>query len=146
MLTAAAPMTAYTPSSDRTPFSAFTLADGRRAGFSWDAKPRCIHGHRIPDDEAPITEGIITCRHRGGRREPECGVRIYLVLLTFGGSAAVQGTGERAYLVVEVTRSLVLQMKQRPMLTLERLSVLACVLPGVDVDLTAGAPGTHPED
>lgn len=127
-------------SPPRAPFTAFVLYDGRRAGFCWDEKPRCVHGHRIDADEAPMTEGITRCKHRTGRDAPPCGVRVYLSRIRFS-------TGEWAYFVVEITRSYLLRMKseRRPMLALERLSILACVLPGVEIDLAAGSPGLTAE-
>jgi hypothetical protein len=41
-------------------------------------------------------------------------------------------------MVVEVTDDHVRRMREHPMIFLERMSLLACVLPGVDLDL-AGA-------
>lgn len=128
----------YEP-SHQVAFSAFRLADGRRAGFCWDEKPRCVNGHRIDEHDAPVTEGITRCMHREQRGGPPCGLRLYLCRLPFA-------TGERAYLVVEITRSLILAMKGRPLLELERLSILRCVLPGVEIDLAAGAPGLTSEE
>lgn len=122
----------------RPGFAAFTLGDGRRAGFCWDEKPRCVLGHRLDENDGPVTEGITRCLHRETRGGPPCGLRLYLCRLSFA-------TGERAYLVVEISRSLILEMKRRPLLELERLSVLRCVLPGVEIDLAAGAPGLTQE-
>ena len=47
----------------------------------------------------------------------------------------MRGTGERWWLAVEVTDAHVRAMRERPMIFLERMSLLACVLPGVDLDL-----------
>lgn len=139
MTAAAAASSPYGPPAPRPAFAAFVLGDGRRAGFCWDAKPRCVLGHRIDEDDAPLTEGITRCLYRAHRGAAPCGVRLYL------GRVAL-ATGEHAFLVVEVTRSLVRELRARPMLELERLSILRCVLPGVEIDLGAGTPGLTPDE
>lgn len=125
-------------------FTAFVLRDGRRAGLCWDEKPRCVHGHRLktrdPQQLRDVRlDALLTCIHRGDRNAAPCDTRQYVALNTFGGSANVKGTGERFWLVVEVTDEHVRHMRAQPMIFLERMSLLSCVLPGVDMDL-AGAP------
>jgi hypothetical protein len=119
------------------PFSGFVLSDGRRGGICWDEKPRCIHDHLlVPKQKEPIlTEAITTCVHRPTRDSAPCGVRLYAALLSFGGSAAVRGKGERAWIIVEITPDHVERMRREPMIFLERMVILGVALPGVEIDL-----------
>lgn len=116
-------------------FSGFVLADGRRGGVCWDEKPRCIHPHRLRTREPVLTEAITTCQHRKDRGAEPCGAQLYVALLTFGGSAAVRGAGERAWLVVEITSDHVQRMRREPMIFLERMAILGVALPGVEIDI-----------
>jgi len=124
-------------------FSGFTLADGRRGGVCWDQKPRCPAvsagtgsrpATRSSCATSPPTPWSLACTRTGATR-PSAGSDSTVSLNTFGGSAAVRGTGERWWLAVEVTDAHVRAMRERPMIFLERMSLLACVLPGVDLDL-----------
>lgn len=129
------------------PFSGFVLNDGRRGGICWDEKPRCVTGHRLVPKrqrDLPITEGIVTCIHRESREAQPCDVQQWAQLLTAGGSARVQGSGERAWLVVEITREHIDRMRREPMIFLERMVVLGVALPGVDLDVL-GAVSETPE-
>lgn len=117
--------------------SGFTLPDGRRGGLCADAKPRCVGGHRLHLMDPVIGETVGTCTHRASRSDPICGARVYVAQLTVGGSAAVRGSGERVWLVVEVTRDQVEAMKRRPMLMLERMVLLGAALAGVEGDVLA---------
>jgi hypothetical protein len=117
----------------------FQLADGRRGGFCWDEKPFCVNllGHRphhlLTRDQVVLSDTIASCHHRPARGEAHCGVRLYIVQMTFGGSARVQGSGERGWLCVEITREHIERMKRQPMLILERLHLVGVALPGVDL-------------
>lgn len=123
--------------------SGFALPDGRLGGLCSDGKPRCVRGHRLHLGDAIIGETIGTCIHRASRAAPICGAHVYVAQLTVGGSAAVRGTGERVWLVVEVTRDQVEAMKRRPMLMLERMVLLGTALAGVEGDvLTLAAEKT----
>jgi hypothetical protein len=89
-------------------FTGFVLRDGRRGGFCWEEKPRCVNAfagepHRLATKRPVITDTIAHCEHRPALGQGECGARLYVALLSFGGSAKVQGRGERVWLVVEVT-------------------------------------------
>lgn len=121
-------------------FTAFVVRDGRRAGFCWDEKPRCIHGHRLktkdPQQLRDVRhDTVVTCTHRESRDAEPCNTRQYVALATFGGSATMKGSGERFWFVVEVTDEHVKRMREQPMIFLERMSLLDCVLPGVARDL-----------
>ena len=102
---------------------------------AWVAKPRCIGGHHLktrdPQQLRNVTyDALVTCVHQERREAPACGTRQYVSLNTFGGSAAVRGTGERWWLVVEVTDTHVRATRERPMIFLGRMTLLACVPPG----------------
>lgn len=140
-----------TPSTSRPQqprFSGFVLSDGRRGGICWDEKPRCVNPdpkpHRPRLREPVITEGIGTCHHRADRGAPECGTRLYIAQLTFGGSAVVRGAGERAWLVVEITDDHIRRMKSEPMIFLERMVILGVALPGVELDILPGIQELEP--
>jgi hypothetical protein len=90
---------------------------------STDEKPLCPYGHQLPTAHRPSYDGTITCRHR----EPEgseCGTLCWVALLTFGGSAAVRGTGERVWIVVHVSPADVRHFTRTPMLFIEKLAYL----------------------
>lgn len=110
------------------------LPDGRRGGLCWDEKPRCPFDHRLMTKAPILDDGIVTCTHRH-YPAPECGAKLYVACFTFGGSAAVRGSGERAWLVVEVTREHIERMIREPMIFLERAIVLGLTVPGVEVDV-----------
>lgn len=124
-------------------FSGFVLSDGRRGGICWDEKPRCVGAHRLRTREPVLTEAITTCQHRDGRGLEPCGLQLYVAQMTFGGSAEIRGAGERAWLVVEITREHVERMKREPMIFLERMIILGVALPGVDLDILGGAQETQ---
>ena len=143
----------YRPPLSR--FTGFVLRDGRRAGFCWDEKPRCVHGHRLkvkdPQQLRNLRlDGLFTCTHRGESAAAPCNTRQYVALSTFGGSAAVRGQGERFWINVEVTDEHVRHMRARPMIFLETMALLDCVLPGVEHDLVGAgdddATGIKPSD
>jgi hypothetical protein len=124
-------------SARRPSFTGFVLSDGRRGGMCWDEKPRCVEPHRLitKQREPILTEAITTCQYRAHTESTPCGVRLYVAQLTFGGSAAVRGTGERAWLVVELTPEHVERMRREPMIFLERMVILGVALPGVEIDV-----------
>lgn len=124
-------------------FTGFFLRDGRRGGFCWDEKPRCVNvfggePHRLKTKGPVIADLITRCEHRPASKQGECGARLYVALLTFGGSAKAQGRGERLWLVVEVTAPQIQRISTEPMILLEKLSLLNCVLPGVASDVLGG--------
>lgn len=119
-------------------FDIQTLKDGRRWGIAWDEKPRCVNGgHLIKPKHAKhfVPDTLVTCVFRPGHGTTECGVQQWGILFTLGGSAKIQGTGERALIMVEVTRELIERRKREPMIELEWMTLLGLTLPGVDVDL-----------
>lgn len=125
------------PSREDAKFTGFVTSDGRRGGFCWDGKPRCVNGHKLrPRQGKPIlTEAITTCVHRDQRGGVECGALIYAGMFTVGGSARVRGSGERCWIVVEITRDHVERMAREPMIFLERMVILGVALPGVELDV-----------
>jgi hypothetical protein len=126
------------PTLDPT-FRGFLLRDGRRAGFCWDERPRCVNvfgGRPHLLTKLPlISDSVMRCTHRPAPAHGECDAHLYVALLHFGGSAHVQGEGQRMWLVVETTNEHVHQLRTRPMILLEKLALLDCVLPGVTDDL-----------
>lgn len=139
-LPALAPFPAYrSPATMRDPrFFGLLTSDGRRCGISWDERPMCVNiigdrPHRLlTRDQVVIADTIATCVHRPARGADRCGVQLYIVPLTFGGSARVQGAGERAWLMVEITREQIERVRREPMLVLERLHLLGVALAGTD--------------
>jgi hypothetical protein len=124
-------------------FSGFVLKDGRRGGFCWEEAPRCVNvfggePHRLATNRDLLADTIVHCGHRPAIGHGTCGARLYVALLSFGGSARIRGKGERLWLVVEVTPEHVQRMTTEPMILLERLHLLGCALPGVDTDLLGG--------
>lgn len=124
-------------------FTGFVLRDGRRAGFCWEEAPRCVNvfggePHRLATKRDVLDNTIAHCGHRPAIGHGTCGARLYVALLTFGGSAKIRGRGERAWLVVEVTPEQVQRMTTEPMIFLEKLALLGGVLPGVAEDLLGG--------
>lgn len=120
-------------------FAGLITSDGRRAGVTWDERPMCVNvigdrPHRLMTrDQVVISDTIATCVHRPARGTDRCNVQLYIVQMTFGGSARVQGSGERAWLVVEITRQHIERMRREPMLILERLHLIGVALPGTDL-------------
>jgi hypothetical protein len=120
-------------------FSGFRLTDGRRGGFVWDEKPFCVNvlgdrPHRLlTRDNVVLNDTVASCHFRPARGTSHCGATLYIAQMTFGGSARAQGSGERAWLVVEITREHIERMRRQPMLMLERLHLIGVALPGVDL-------------
>lgn len=132
--TALSPFPPYTMALKPVPFSGFTLSDGRRGGFCWGERPRCTNpvpgpeGHRLKPREPVLTEAIVTCRHRVRHGAQECGVMHYVRRFPQDRDE------DLLWLVVEVTPDHVRRLKDQPkMLFLERMQIIGCVLPGVDV-------------
>lgn len=130
---------------DMAGFQGFVLKDGRRGGFCWDEKPRCIgrageaHGHRFkPRDPEALrtltTEMVARCQHKAGAQQPICGALLYIAVLSFGGSAVIRGQGQRCMLIVELHEKMLDQIGQ-PMLFLERMALIEIALPGVLLDI-----------
>lgn len=129
------------PTIDPT-FTGFVLRDGRRAGFCWEEKPRCVNvfdgqPHRLTKRPL-LNDSILRCQHRPGPKHGECDALLYVALLHFGGSAQVRGHGQRVWFVVEVADEHVQQMRTHPMIFLEKLVLAGCTLPGVDADVLGG--------
>jgi hypothetical protein len=135
----------YSPFVLHPAFEGLITVDGRRVGLCWDEKPQCIEpGHELRFKGGPVlTDTIGTCTHRPSANQAECGAQVYAALLTFGGSAAIRGSGERIWLVVEVTSHQKHKMKTEPMLFLEKMSLLRCALHGVREQLLERANGVQ---
>lgn len=125
MIAAPGQPSSYTPDGAPLILYGFQLADGRRGGFCWTGKPRCVHpspdgsSHALRLREPVLTEAIGTCR--------SCGTRVY-----------ARRFPDDLLLVVEITDALVRRMASAPLHPLEHLSILRCVLPGVEIDLSRG--------
>jgi hypothetical protein len=133
----------YAPSLSQ--FTGVITRDGRRAGFCWDEKPRCVHGHRLktrdPEQLRNLRQDdVVKCIHRGARDAAPCDTRQHVSLGTFGGSATMKGSGERFWFVVQVLDQHLRRIREEPMIFLERMVMLSCALPNVDHDM-AGAIG-----
>jgi hypothetical protein len=120
-------------------YNGFRLHDGRRAGFCVGPQPRCVveeRPHVLRPRDLIISDTITTCQHRPDSRHAPCGVRLYVARLAFGGSPRIDGSGELTWIVVEVTDDFVREMHQRPMQSFgEKLELLRCVLPGLEINL-----------
>lgn len=109
-----------------------------RLRFCSDEKPRCIEGHRLVSQQRVTTDGILRCAHTDRLTGLKCDKLIWVALMTFGGSAKVRGTGERIWLVVELSPADASHFTREPMILLERLAHLGHTMPGVDLDLYGG--------
>lgn len=113
------------------------LSDGRRAGFCWGEKPRCLNqhprAHRLGLKQAVLTEAIVTCHHRAERGGSECDTLQYVRRWARTPDEAP------CWFVVEITKEHVRRLTQGPMLFLETMTILGCVLPGVDLDVGISA-------
>lgn len=133
------------PPTSQTPrvaiFNGFRLHDGRRAGFCWGGRAQCVAGHRLVLRDVLLTDTIVTCQHRTTDRQGPCGIRQYV-------KRWLDADQLEAWLVVEVTDDHVRMMRDQPMRFMQKLSILDCVLPGVDIDFDPsqrnnGNGGTH---
>jgi hypothetical protein len=114
--------------------SLVTLPDGRRVGVCWDEKPRCVTGHRFhtkdPKRVRQVRIDLLEpCHHRPYKEGPLCGV---LQLATL---CSIPGTGERFWISVELTDAHRERLLKEPMIFLQRMALLGCALPGVEIDL-----------
>lgn len=120
--------------------SGFRLTDGRRGGFCWEDKPRCIEGHRLTlrSGLAVTTDVIVRCHHRAGRQDAQaCNLRLYVARIPWEPQ-------HTAWLVVEVSDDHVRRMRDAGAQTfLHRLQLLDVVLPGVELDLLADVHPRH---
>lgn len=105
-----------------------------------DEKPRCPYGHRLKMAHRPSWDGTLTCDHRDPASRHVCNTLCWIAVVSFGGSALVRGTGERLWIVCEVTPAIVRHFSRTPMTLLERLAYLGHTMPGVDLDLFGGTP------
>lgn len=103
-----------------------------------EEKPRCPYGHRLYPAHRPSVDGTLTCGHRDPQTRRVCNTLCWIAVVSCGGSARVRGTGERLWIVVEVTPAIVRHFSRTPMTLLERLAYLGHTMPGVDVDLFGG--------
>jgi hypothetical protein len=106
-----------------------------------DEKPRCPYGHRLKPAHRTQYDGTLTCDHRDPLSRQLCGTLCWIAVVSFGGSAQVKGSGERVWIVVEVTPAIVRHFSRTPMTLLERLAYLGHTMPGVDADLFGGPEG-----
>lgn len=115
----------------------FTLQDGRRGGYCWAEKPRCVLGHRLRmrgGHVLVVAEAVVECQHRQDRGGDPCGIRQYVQRVEVG-------QGHLLWLVVEVHEEHVQAMRERARLPLEHLALVGLALPGVETDLIgAGGP------
>lgn len=103
-----------------------TTADGRTAGYCWSAKPRCVHPHTLRV-KSFVTDTITTCQSRPRRGATPCCALVYVRKLRID-SATV-------WFVCEITDAHVERLRGEHMTFLEIMTVLGCVLPGVEMDL-----------
>lgn len=115
-------------------FAPLVTADGRRAGWCWGDKPRCTnpepHAHRLRTKIHILSEAIVECENRHDRGGPTCGVRLYVRKVP-----RLTKSEALCWFVCEVTPEHVERMKREPMLFLETMTILGCVLPGVELDI-----------
>lgn len=103
-------------------FTGFTLPDGRRGGFCWGQRPRCIDPHLLKPRDLVISDTITTCHHRLREGQRECGHRLYIRRLPSMGT----------WLIVEVTPEHVKKLHDADSLSfMETMEIIGCVLPGV---------------
>lgn len=125
--------------AERPFFPGFVTAYGKRGGYCWDERPRCVNyeigPHLVKSDTMPLDDAIVQCRHRPEKGYPRCGAYLYVAQLSIGPSAVIRGQGERVWLVVETSRGQAERMQSVPMLFLERMVLLGLAAPGVDGDL-----------
>jgi hypothetical protein len=88
-------------------------------------------------DEHVITEGIARCHHRPSDRQAPCNVRLYIARLQFAGGSFGSGTGELVWMTVEVTDEHVARMRRGPLSFFEKMQLIQCVLPTVDIKLSS---------
>ena len=103
-----------------------------------EEKPRCPYGHRLHAPHRPSLDGTLTCTHRDPLTRVVCNALCWIAVVSYGGSARVRGTGERLWIVCEVTPAIVRHFSRTPMTLLERLAYLGHTMPGVDLDLFGG--------
>lgn len=138
-----APRLVTSPPDYRPPltrFRGFVLADGRRAGLSTGERPMCLAGHQLHTGSGGllISDTVTTCTWKPAEGQARCGTQLYVARLSFGGSAEYPEQGETVWLAIEVTPAFLAQVKRRPLTFLQKLSILACVLPGADIRLPDG--------
>lgn len=118
-------------------FAPLKTFDGRGAGWHWGERPRCISAapteHRlgIPKQKRPVlTETIITCEFRIDRGAPVCGTQQYIRRIP-----RMTKHSPHEWFSCEVTVDHIRRLSQEPMTFLETMTILGCVLPGVEFDL-----------
>lgn len=126
------------------------MAPPRRLRFCSDEKPRCIDGHRLRNQQRLTSDGLFTCTYRAGARGPECGKLCWAALVSFGGSPKVRGSGERLWIVVELSPADASFFTRTPMTLLERLDHLGYGVDDLWRDFLGGLepelPPPSPED
>lgn len=113
-------------------------ASTHRIKFCNDEKPRCIEGHRLVAQQRVTTDGILRCAHTDRLTGLKCDKLLWVALLTAGGSAKVRGSGERLWVVIEITPADASEFTRAPAFVLERILHLGYAAPGVDLDLYGG--------
>ena len=103
-----------------------------------DEKPRCPYGHRLKMAHRVSYDGTLTCEHRDPITRRVCNTLCWIAVVSYGGSAVIRGTGERVWIVCEVSPAIVRHVSRTPMTLLERLAYLGHTMPGVDLDLYGG--------
>jgi hypothetical protein len=106
---------------------------------STDEKPLCPYGHLLERSNRPSLDGTLWCHHRDEVSGQECNTQCWVALLTFGGSAAIRGTGERVWVVVHVSPADVRHFTRTPMLLIEKLAYLGHAPENVLRGLNPGA-------
>ena len=146
----ASPFGAYS-AEDIARFQGFVLRDGRRGGFCWDEKPRCVgrvgepFSHRIRPKDAEwfknfkaAREGIVRCHHRLEAGGIECNALLYVVRLSLSPT-------DHALFVVELREDQREMMGSAAMKFLETLQLIDVALPGVGLDIGVPSEVDDPE-
>lgn len=128
------------PPESLAKWNGFVTKDGRRGGVCAGVRPICVGGHFAKVSQPVLTEAITHCTHRTGERQAPCSAQLYIARLNFGGSARFPEVGEAVWLVVEITPELIQRMKQAPMTFVEKMEIIALVLPTMDLHLSSTAP------
>lgn len=113
----------------------FVTSDGLRGGFCSGDRPICVEGHYAKIGERVLTEALRSCTHRTSDHHAVCGTRLYIARMQYGGSARIENAGEPIWFVVEVTEEHVRKMHREPMIFLEKMEIISCVIPHADLTL-----------
>lgn len=122
----------------REGFAPLRTADGRIAGWCWGRKPICtnrrpeLHRLEVPRQKKPIlTESIFSCEWHADYGKPACGSQLYVRRIPRFDKHQPQ-----EWFVCEVTQDHINKLSRGdPKSFLETMTILGCVLPGVEFDL-----------